>query len=32
MRPDRAWERYAHRAKKPRDLAVLMELARLART
>jgi ribonuclease D len=27
MRPDRAWERYAHRAKKPRDLAVLMELA-----
>ncbi|MCW2276085.1 ribonuclease D [Rhodoblastus acidophilus] len=27
MRPDRAWERYAHRARKPRDLAVLMELA-----
>ena len=25
--PDRAWERHAHRAKKPRDLAVLMELA-----
>ncbi len=24
--PDRAWERYAHRARKPRDLAVLMEL------
>jgi ribonuclease D len=27
QRPDRAWERYAHRARKPRDLAVLMELA-----
>ncbi len=27
QRPDRAWERHAHRAKKPRDLAVLMELA-----
>jgi len=27
MRPDRAWERYAHRARKPRDLAVLIELA-----
>jgi ribonuclease D len=27
QRPDRAWERYSHRAKKPRDLAVLMELA-----
>jgi len=27
MRPERAWERYAHRARKPRDLAVLMELA-----
>ena len=27
MRPERAWERYAHRAKKPRDLAVLIELA-----
>lgn len=26
QRPDRAWERYAHRARKPRDLAVLMEL------
>ena len=25
--PARAWERYAHRARKPRDLAVLMELA-----
>ncbi len=24
--PERAWERYAHRARKPRDLAVLMEL------
>ncbi len=27
QRPDRAWERHAHRARKPRDLAVLMELA-----
>ncbi len=27
QRPDRAWERYAHRARKPRDLAVLTELA-----
>ncbi|WP_374544821.1 ribonuclease D [Rhodoblastus sp.] len=27
QRPDRAWERYAHRARKPRDLAVLIELA-----
>jgi len=27
QRPDKAWERYAHRARKPRDLAVLMELA-----
>jgi len=27
QRPDRAWERYASRARKPRDLAVLMELA-----
>jgi ribonuclease D len=26
QRPDRAWERHAHRARKPRDLAVLMEL------
>ncbi len=24
--PERAWERHAHRARKPRDLAVLMEL------
>ncbi len=27
QRPDRAWQRYAHRARKPRDLAVLIELA-----
>ncbi len=27
QRPDRAWERHAHRARKPRDLAILMELA-----
>jgi ribonuclease D len=25
--PDKAWERYRHRARKPRDLALLMELA-----
>ena len=25
--PDNAWERFRHRARKPRDLAVLMELA-----
>ncbi len=27
QRPVRAWERHAHRARKPRDLAILMELA-----
>ncbi len=27
QRPDRAWERHAHRARKPRDLGVLIELA-----
>jgi ribonuclease D len=27
QRPDRAWERHAQRARKPRDLAILMELA-----